>query len=526
MKKTIISIFIVIIIIGIFILSELQSDELSVDSSLINKALDLAEENRGELEKVITYYQNSEDTLKLKAALYLIANMEDHSYVMYNLVDSSGEVVNFRALDFPNYDSLLKAVEIIEKERGEMDYEKSERIFDNKTIKADYLIEQIESSFKAWREKPWAKSLPYSDFCRYVLPYRGSNEPLEKWREYFLDKFKDLPSNMAEPTDAIEAANIINDDIKSWFGFDERYYFHPTDQGLSEMIENKLGRCEDMTNLTIYAMRANGLAVTSDYTPYWANTGNNHAWNAILNLSGKVVPFMGAESNPGKYKLSHKYAKIYRKMYNQNPDNLIFRERKQEAIPRWLKGKSYIDVTADYTDVTDVTIKFEQEIPDSIDIAYICVFNSGKWKPIHWGLIKNGVSVFTDMAADIAYLPALYINEEIVPYASPFILEEDKSIKYLTPNENSKNKIELISTTKRKKDRSTEGITEVFLTEGIEYELFYYKSGWESLGTTVAGNQPITFENVPNNTLLWLVAKDSNRDERIFTYENGQQIWW
>ncbi|MFC1475319.1 transglutaminase-like domain-containing protein, partial [Candidatus Zixiibacteriota bacterium] len=495
-------------------------------SPQINNALNSAEENRTELEKVITHYQNSDDTLKLKAALYLIANMEDHSYVTYNLIDSSGEVVNFNVQEFPNYDSLLKVVEIIEKERGEMDYEKSEKIFDNKTIKAEFLIEQIESAFKAWREKPWANNLPYLDFCRYVLPYRGSNEPLEKWREYFLDKYKDLPDKMLEPTDAIEAANIINDDIKSWFGFDERYYFHPTDQGLSEMLENKLGRCEDMTNLTIYAMRANGLAVTSDYTPYWANTGNNHAWNAIVKPSGEVIPFMGAESNPGKYKLAYNYAKIYRKMYNQNLSNLIFQERKQEAIPRWLSGKSYIDVTADYIDVSDVTIKFEQEIPDSIDIAYICVFNSGKWKPIHWGWVKNGKAVFTDMVTDIAYLPALYINEEIVPYASPFILEKDKSIKYLTPDENSKINAELTSTTKRKKDKSTEGITKIFLKDGVEYELFYYKSGWESLGTAVAGDQPITFNNIPDNSLLWLVAKGPNRDERIFTYENGQQIWW
>ena len=109
---------------------------------------------------------------------------------------------------------------------------------------------------------------------------------------------------------------------------------------------------------------------------------------------------------------------------------------------------------------------------------------------------------------------------------SPFILDKDKNIKYLTPDENSTSNIELTSTTRRKKDRSTEGITKIFLKDGIEYELFYYKSNWESLGTTVAGKQPAVFENVPNNALLWLVAKDSNRDERIFTFENGHQIWW
>ena len=63
------------------------------------------------------------------------------------------------------------------------------------------------------------------------------------------------------------------------------------DVGLVTMLFTHEGRCEDMTNLAIYAMRANALPVTSDYTPYWANSGNNHAWNAILGRDGEVLPW-------------------------------------------------------------------------------------------------------------------------------------------------------------------------------------------------------------------------------------------
>jgi len=144
---------------------------------------------------------------------------------------------------------------------------------------------------------------------------------------------------MADPSDPIEAAVLINDDIKSWFKFDPRFYYHPTDQGLSEMLENGMGRCEDMTNITIYAMRANALGITSDYTPYWANSGNNHAWNAIVAPDGKVTPFMGAESNPGKYRLANKMAKTYRKTFSKQKNNLVFQKKKQEKVPGWLAGK-------------------------------------------------------------------------------------------------------------------------------------------------------------------------------------------
>jgi hypothetical protein len=293
------------------------------------------------------------------------------------------------------------------------------------------------------------------------------------------------------------------------------------------MLKNKLGRCEDMTNLTIYAMRANGLAVTSDYTPYWANAGNNHAWNAIVIPAGKVTPFMGAEANPGEYRLANKLAKVYRKTFGKQKNNLVFQERKQKQIPPWLSGKSYLDVTPDYVKVCEVTYTFKKEVPDSIDIAYLCVFNSGEWKPIHWGRIKENKAVFIDMGTEIAYLPALYINEKIVPYGPPFILKDDCQIKELIPEEKKILSAQLISTTPCKFEHTPEGIPKTFLKPGQEYELFYWNDQWQSLGKLVAKDQPLDFGKIPAGYLYWLVSKGSDKEEeRIFTIEEGQQVWW
>lgn len=492
----------------------------------VNSALDAAGDNRDQLEKVLAHYASGDDSLKLQAAFFLIANMEGHGYAEYALVDTAGAEVDFNVLDYPDFKTLKAAADSLEDRRGELDYEKKEIIYDLDTITADFLINQIDYAFRAWREKPWAKGLPFDDFCEYVLPYRGSNEPLEYWRETFWNKYQDIESRMTDRSDPIEAAGLINDDIKSWFSFDARYYYHPTDQGLSEMLENRMGRCEDMTNLTIYAMRANGLAVTSDYTPYWANTGNNHAWNAIVTPDGKAIPFMGAERNPGHYRLANKIARAYRKTFGKQKENLAFQERKQKSIPRWLSGKSYIDVTADYTDVCDVTVAFDREIPDSVDIAYLCVFNSGEWQVIHWGKIENGTAVFTETGWDIAYLPALFINEEIVPYGPPFILHNDCSINELRPEDNKTVSARLTSTTRRKQEVSTDGIAETYLSPGQEYELFYWKDSWQSVGKSVAGDKPLVFEQVPAGCLYWLRAAGSDREERIFTIAGDRQVWW
>jgi hypothetical protein len=331
---------------------------------------------------------------------------------------------------------------------------------------------------------------------------------------------------MSDPTDPIEAARIINKDVRSYFGFNERYYLRPTDQGLSEMLAGGLGRCEDMTNITIYAMRANGLAVTSDYTPYWANTGNNHAWNAISDAAGRVVPFMGAEADPGDYKLHNKAAKVYRKMFGKQKDNLIFQKRKQEKVPGWLAGKSYIDVTSDYVDICDVTVNFEKEIPDSVDIAYLCVFNSGKWQPIHWGRIENNSATFTDMGVDVMYLPALYLNEEIVSYGPPILFDSNCRITEFKKDQKENVDARLAFTTLRTLEVSTDGVSRIGIQPDRQYELFYWDDGWQSLGKSSIGGNALEFNSVPSGCLYWMVADGSDEEERIFTLEDGKQVWW
>jgi hypothetical protein len=62
---------------------------------------------------------------------------------------------------------------------------------------------------------------------------------------------------------------------------------------------------------------------------------------------------------------------------------------------------------------------------------------------------------------------------------------------------------------------------------GDEYELKYWdKNGWRSLGRKVADNTYITFENCPVGALFLLHDCTRGVEERIFTYENGNQVWW
>ena len=154
----------------------------------VTQALEKSGKNRGELEKVLAYCASPNDSLKLQAAYFLIGNMEGHSYVTYFLKDTLGNAVDFSALNYPNYDSLTTDFKQLEAKHGTLDFDRKETLEDLDVITADFLIKQIDYAFKAWRERPWAKKLTFDQFCEYVLPYRGSNEPLEELARDFLEQ--------------------------------------------------------------------------------------------------------------------------------------------------------------------------------------------------------------------------------------------------------------------------------------------------------------------------------------------------
>ncbi len=495
----------------------------------VSQVLNEAGSNRKELVKVIRHYEKSGDKEKLKAAYFLIGNMGDKSYVHFSVVDSSGKNVHFNVLNYPNYKAMVAAWDSIEAVRGPIHNQRDSVAYDKKVMTADFLISNIDLAFKAWRQFPWAHHIGFDQFCEYILPYRGSNEPLENWRPYFYKKYQWVADSVKDKNDPVEAAILINNDLKSWFKFDPRFYRQSTDQGLAEMLKNKKGRCEDMTNLAMYAMRAMGIPVMSDFTPYWAKTGNNHAWNAILDKTGKVVIFMGAGPNPGEYRLNQAKAKVFRKTFARQPNSLAAIKPKGEDAPPYINRANIVDVTAAYGPVADVTLQLQRPRPRSSTFAYLCVFNSGEWHPIHWGAIdkKNHVR-FTDMGLDIAYLPAYYVHKKVVPAGPPFILSKTGTVLPIEADTVHTQTVRLFSTTRKVTRNATDNIEKAFFVPGKSYELFFWKNdAWQSVGKQKAGKGPLVFRNVPSKALYWLLAEHSNREERIFTLDGkGRQVWW
>lgn len=66
-----------------------------------------------------------------------------------------------------------------------------------------------------------------------------------------------------------------------------------------------------------------------------------------------------------------------------------------------------------------------------------------------------------------------------------------------------------------------------FIREGELYEFFYWDAGWISLGQQVGtATQELIYDNAPLNALFLLRNLTKGKEERIFTYEDGKQVWW
>jgi hypothetical protein len=66
-----------------------------------------------------------------------------------------------------------------------------------------------------------------------------------------------------------------------------------------------------------------------------------------------------------------------------------------------------------------------------------------------------------------------------------------------------------------------------FILIGDIYELFLWqKDHWASLGKQIAKSQRLIYKGIPAKGLYLLHDCSRGKEERIFTYQHGKQVWW
>lgn len=402
----------------------------SSDEKQLNDALIFAGENRSELEKVLKHFEK--DSLKLKAAKFLIENMPFYFAYESELFDKYRYNMYKIALENECFDD--EVIKIAQKRFGILSNSSFKKVYDAHVITADYLIKNIDMSFKVWREKPWGKYISFDEFCETILPYRIGNEPLENWREIYYNRYQPLLDSLLTDNDPVKACQIIFDHIKqkTWvFNYKHRL----PNLGASALLDNRYGTCEDRCDLSIYIMRSLGLSGGVDFIiqqPDKMNKG--HSWNYVTDTTGKQVQFElydirpNSEPDPGT---EIKRGIIYRKCFSVQKNSLPVVLR-NKPVPPYLNNAFIKNVSNLY---------FEEKYPIIIPnkdkkekILYLSVFDNKNWIPVAWTQIKNNEGIFTHLESEIAYIAGYYQNKIFVPASDPFILRNNGKIDYLKPD--------------------------------------------------------------------------------------------
>ncbi|MCD8186242.1 MAG: hypothetical protein LUD68_07260 [Rikenellaceae bacterium] len=537
---------------------------------------------------------------------------------------------------------------------------------DNNNLEPDYLIDDINQAFEIWNKVPWKKDVSFGIFCRYILPYKITNEPLTRWREYLHEIYYPHVKHLDNTKEAFE---VIYNLIYENFVHDNYIRFSYTmDPIMLDKI--KRGKCSDRSMYILAVMKALCIPAVYDITPYWANYSNSgHGWVSFIDAQENTclanrftdefshlyidATFIQPKHHINAFNGEHsvdslkKMARIFRYTYEIVPKNPAIIHWK---IPGYLKHPYRKDVTGEYPLKQNAI-----DIPTAgiqTDLIALCNFNHTLgWYPV--AMEKNGGAHtrFESVVEGVVYLPAKLTPGGVEPISNPFIfrknnreelnpdLSKHRTVtlrrKYLTwtfwtnrwedihgctfevaddrrftenrdtlalitrvsasPMEfevDSKRPYRFIRFRSRKgqnapiveweiyneKGERITGRTDGravekdqianafdgdfstavfgkedywmsldfgenhpqtikrirlkladdgnFIEPGNNYELFYYDMGWKSMGSIRPSEDSVSFAGVPANALLWLRNKSKGKEERIFTYQEGRQIWW
>ena len=483
-------------------------------SPQLETALKKAGNNRPELERALKYCSGKKNELKLKAMEFLITNMDIHYTSDYYWENPSGQKIEYSELEYPDFEQAKDAFAKL-KEQNPGIKPKSVSFKDIETIKADFLIKNVESAYKAWQGTV-LKNISFTDFCEYILPYRIDVEPLQEWRSTYSEKFKWINKEMSSK-EFSQVLPYLKDDYDKWFTNtwgEQRKEPLPRLSAL-QLLQRKQGPCPDIADLGVFIMRSQGIPATVNVIPFWATSTGGHFMNTFFgNQMKEHYCDYGAKSFDAK--LQREPAKVLRITYSKNPNTLASFEASNNIPPGILQQENYIDVTKDFWDTRDVKCSLYQTHNQS-KIVYATTFNSLIWQPFWWGKIINNETVFTSLCKETVIIPQYFINGKLAPAGPPVVIGSNDN-KVLIADLNQRRDIVLAEKEKYLKFKI-----------GVSYKLFYWQDGWKIAGTqnVAAALSELRFEKVPKNALLLLVASDSKHLERPFTVgDDGSRTWY
>ena len=390
-----------------------------------------------QMEEVLRHYKtNAADSLKYRAALFLIRNMKDkYSFTgeqystFLHFIDSLSTV----AASTGSYKDSINSYQ----KRNKTLIGAPSKSYDLNAIAASFLIRNIDEAFVAWESAPWAHSVNFEYFCEYILPYRIGNEPVEDFRKMF---YKDYHAAL-KPYPNITIRQAADTLLRLTSERKVSILTYPDAVGdlpASILTRIKAGTCGDYSNLAIYIMRSQGIPVAADFTPQWPHRSRGHSWTALITGKDSCIDFggIGSKNTGAELRLSvtNRIAKIYRNTFSRQAGSLAM-QHGNEPVPAFFENPYIKDVTGQYFSGVDVSISVPSSVKGNNRFAYLCVFDNKNWVPIQWGHIQGSNVTFYSMGTSVVYMPALYRNGKLEYIDQPFLLDSNGQKKPFNADE-------------------------------------------------------------------------------------------
>lgn len=505
----------IIIISGCLSSSPKQNYPQEIENVLVQ-----AKDNRQELEKALNYFHKKDDSLKIKAIEFLIANMNIHYSETYYWKTPTGKTIDFSEFDYPDLKTAVAAIDSLRFIYGGLFYQDT-IIYDMNVLTGNYLINHVNQTVDNWQKSIY-KDIPFKDFCEYLLPYRVTVEPVTDWWKEYHEKYQWLGDSLHhKPLEYIMDYAAI--DYKNWFTFTtgkEPQRNEPLSRlSAKQILFRKKGPCEDVASLETFVLRSQSIPVAYTTIPFWATSTGAHFINTVFHPDMTMRRLDVSMGSGREYDLDREPAKVIRHTYSRQSETLAMSEKEENIPPGFMQKTNYIDVTKDFWEVANITIPLFPQIcnTDSVCIIYAGMFNHGCWRAGWWGKAHNDSVTFENMAKGTVILPMIYKNKEFIPAGYPMLNAYNHQI-LLAPDFNHPRQVVIKEQEYYLRFRPKK-----------EYELFYWDKDWISAGKQTTGieTRELIFKNVPMNALLRLIPEYSEQKERPFIIlENGTRHWW
>lgn len=437
--------------------------------TVLNKEIDFEKEKN----KLFKHYKK--DSLKLKAAHFLVNNASYHYHLTGHYLHQYDSLFDFIAalpkMKRPHENKAVrdKWTELTNK-YGDFDIRKVETRTDTNVLTADYLIENIDLAFNQWEHQKEQTNADFHDFCHYILPYRVGNEEIVHWRTSYHNRFTG---------DSLFTKYIINNDYDSLlWALDNTFLILPRTFSVYQpsikpyyMLKAPRGECKHLAEYMTFALRSLGIPASHDFIPAWGNRTGNHHWSFVFNnpkmrlSSNKNLPVTNDTSVVQTFAFQNRFKesnlklpkgyygqyrktvpKVYRYGFSPSIDQLEILENLENiTIYPPFNSPFLFDVTNEYLETSEVKLKINPKVAE-LKVAYLAVFDfPGMWKPAAISTIdKFGNISFDNVATNVLYLPVVYYKNQLVPVHNPVILQKDGKTKEIKSELNNIEQVKII----------------------------------------------------------------------------------